>query len=163
MKILAPVVAFAMILLAGCGPSDAELKAAWGTTNAAPAAPNPYAGLTEFEKEHGIGPVKEPLALANVNSQLAKKGEKTFETKCYSCHRMDVKLVGPALADITARRKPEYIMNMILNPEGMIQKHPDAKKLFAQFLIPMANQNVSMDEARALLEYLRKQNPKKPS
>ena len=63
--------------------------------------------------------------------------------------------VGPSLGGVTARRTPEYIMNMILNPEGMIQQHPEAKKMLAQFLTPMPNQHLTEDEARAVLEYLR--------
>jgi len=46
-------------------------------------------------------------------------------------------------------------MNMIMNPEEMVAKNPAAKQLLAEYLAPMANQNISEDEARALLEYFR--------
>jgi hypothetical protein len=46
-------------------------------------------------------------------------------------------------------------MNMILNPEGMLAEHPEARAMLAQFAVPMANQNLTEDQARAVLEYLR--------
>lgn len=137
-----------------CGDSADKPKAT-PTKPAKGANPN---GLSDFEMEHGIGPIKETLKLnETIDAALAKKGEKTFEVKCYQCHRVDSKLVGPPLHDVTLRRKPEYIVNMMMNPEGMIQKHPEAKKLFGQYLTPMANQNLTKDEALSILEYLRKE------
>jgi hypothetical protein len=46
-------------------------------------------------------------------------------------------------------------MNMMLNPQGMVEKHPETKKLLAEFYVAMPNQNLSPDEARQVLEYLR--------
>jgi hypothetical protein len=47
-------------------------------------------------------------------------------------------------------------MNMILNPEVMIKKDPIAKKLLDEFDgAPMANQNLTEDQARQVLEYFR--------
>jgi hypothetical protein len=46
-------------------------------------------------------------------------------------------------------------MNMILNPGEMTQKDETAKALLAEHLTQMANQNLTKDEARAVLEYFR--------
>jgi hypothetical protein len=46
-------------------------------------------------------------------------------------------------------------MNMILNPQQMTQENPAAKELFATYLVQMTYQDVSHDDARALLEYFR--------
>jgi hypothetical protein len=46
-------------------------------------------------------------------------------------------------------------MNMILNPAEMVEKHPEARKLLAEFMTPMPDQNLTQDDARAVLEYLR--------
>jgi len=113
------------------------------------------AGLSKAEMTNGIGPVKE-LTVGPIDEAVAAKGEALFTVKCSACHKMDKRYVGPALGDVTARRAPAYIMNMILNPEGMIQNHPEAKALLAQFMTPMANQHLTQEEARAVLEYLRK-------
>ncbi len=106
-------------------------------------------------KNKGIGPVKEVKLTPQIDNELAKKGEEIFKTKCSVCHKLDEKYVGPALKGITKRRTPEWIMNMILNPEEMTKKDPIAKKLLEEYLTQMTFQNVSEDEARAILEYFR--------
>lgn len=132
--------------LAACGSSADD---AASTGDAAPAD-----GLTAEQMEKGIGPVSS-MDVGPVDAELAAQGEGIFTTKCSACHKLDQRYVGPPLGDVTERRAPEYVMNMILNPEEMLQKHPEAKALLAQFMTPMPNQNLSHDEARAVLEYLR--------
>jgi hypothetical protein len=47
-------------------------------------------------------------------------------------------------------------MNMILNPDGMVKEDPVAKQLLMEYNgTPMANQNLTKEEARAVLEYFR--------
>ena len=120
--------------------------------------------LSAFELENGIGPVKEKVELAALDPALVAKGKALFETKCSMCHKMDTTYVGPSLGEVTARRTPAYIMNMILNPQEMVERHPVAKQLLAERMTLMANQNLSVEEARAVLEYLRTQakSPPKP-
>jgi|MDTC01.1.fsa_nt_gb cytochrome c1 len=103
----------------------------------------------------GIGPIKN-VTLGVLDNDQAQKGNKIFTLKCSACHKIEKRYIGPALGGITRRRSPEWIMNMIMNPEEMIKKDPDAKKLFEEFLAPMANQNITSEEARALLEFFRK-------
>ena len=103
----------------------------------------------------GIGPVTKVDLDANVDAALASTGKKTFEAKCVACHKLETKYVGPALHGITKRRKPEWIMNMILNPSEMTQKDPVAKALLSEYLTQMANQSLTKDDARAVLEYFR--------
>lgn len=113
--------------------------------------------LTPFELENGIGPVKDKVDVGPIDPALASQGKALFETKCSMCHKMDTTYVGPSLGEVTARRTPAYIMNMILNPQEMVERHPVAKKLLAERMTFMANQNLTVVEARAVLEYLRTQ------
>ncbi len=137
-----------IVTLVGCGGGDAAPADA-------PAAGQPAAGgLSAAELEKGVGPIQ-GVTVGPLDETLARKGEELFTVKCSACHKFDQRYVGPSLGGVTARRTPEYIMNMILNPEGMIQQHPEAKKMLAQFLTPMPNQHLTEDEARAVLEYLR--------
>jgi cytochrome c len=53
-------------------------------------------------------------------------------------------------------------MNMILNPQEMVERHPVAKQLLAERMTFMANQNLSVEDARAVLEYLRTQAKSAP-
>ncbi len=105
--------------------------------------------------EFGIGPVKEEIKLAPVDNSLYTKGEQVFNVKCVACHKFNSRLVGPPLKDVTKRRRPEWIMNQILNPLEMTQQDKVAKELFAQYLIQMTFQDVTQDDARSLLEYFR--------
>ncbi len=87
-----------------------------------------------------------------------KQGEALFVSKgCKACHNLtDVKLVGPGLKGVTARRSLTWMGKMILKPEVMVKEDPEAKKLFAALMTPMANQNVAADtELPALLAFLK--------
>ncbi len=104
--------------------------------------------------DKGIGPVKE-LKLESLNVDMATKGKQLFTAKCSACHKLPERYVGPALKDVTKRRTPEWIMNMILNPAEMLDQNDAAKELLGEFMVPMTFQNVTQDEARSILEYFR--------
>lgn len=113
-------------------------------------------GLTVFEYENGVGPIKEKMNITSeIDKIMAESGKKIFDEKCTQCHKLDERYTGPALRDVTKRRTPEYIMNMILNPQEMTQRHPEAKKLLAEYATQMTFQNVTQEDARKILEYLR--------
>lgn len=121
-----------------------------------------HSDLTAFELENGIGPIKEKIELGALDRALADKGKAVFEAKCSMCHKIDTLYIGPALGEVTGRRTPAYIMNMILNPQEMVERHPVAKQLLAERMTFMANQNLSVEDARAVLEYLRTQAKSAP-
>ena len=127
-----------------------------GQSEAPGGASSAQDGLSSAQLEHGIGPI-EAFDPGPINATLVERGAEVFSTKCLACHKMDERYVGPPLGDVTERRSPAFIMNMILNPEEMVQKHPEAKALFAQYMTPMPNQSLSEDDARAVLEYLRQE------
>ena len=100
------------------------------------------------------------VEIGELDAGMAEKGKAIFESKCASCHKTTgEKLVGPGIKGITERRTPEWIMNMITNPQEMTQQDPVAKALLEKHLIQMTFQNVSDDETRQILEYFR-QNDK---
>ncbi|MEL0455607.1 c-type cytochrome [Flavobacteriaceae bacterium SZ-1-7] len=104
----------------------------------------------------GIGPITSINLPATIDEDLVAQGADVYKKMCTACHRPDKKFIGPAPTEILKRRSPEWVMNMILNPEEMVQKDPLAKELLIEFNgSPMANQNLSKDEARAVLEYFR--------
>jgi len=106
----------------------------------------------------GIGPITS-LTLGEIDNTMVAEGEVIFKAKCTACHKISKKFVGPALKGVTERRSPEWIMNMALNPEVMVAEDPIAKQLLVEFNgAPMANQNLTEQEARAILEYLRTKN-----
>ena len=105
-------------------------------------------------KDKGVGPITS-ITLGEIDQKMADEGKAVFLAKCSACHKISKRVVGPALAGVTERRTPEWIMNMILNPEKMVVENAAAKKLLEEYLAPMANQNLTETEARQILEYFR--------
>ena len=95
--------------------------------------------------------------LGEVNVELAAKGEELMKSRgCTACHRIGGgRLVGPDLASVTERRSRAFIVAMITNPDSMLANDADARQLLAEYYTPMANQNVTRDDALALFEYFR--------
>lgn len=147
------------MLLAGCGGNGDSGQA---ESTAPPATPekteSTAATAADPMDNKGIGPVSE-VELGPVDAALAGEGQEIFESLCTACHKMDKRYIGPSLLEVTSRRSPEWIMNMIMNPTVMVQEDPIAKDLLAEYLSPMADQNISREQARKLLEYFRSVNP----
>jgi hypothetical protein len=112
-------------------------------------------GLTDWEYKNGFGPIKKKLYLLPVDKSMATEGEKIFESKCASCHKLDERYVGPAQRDVLRRVSPEFFMNTVLNPDENLQKHPHSKEMLAKYMTKMTNQNIDLESARKLLEYFR--------
>lgn len=104
----------------------------------------------------GVGPVEEVNWPDEIDQELAATGEAKFNALCTACHMPDQRMIGPAMTGLYERRSPEWVMNMILNPDGMLKEDPIAKALLKEYNNAiMLNQNLSRDEARAIAEYLR--------
>lgn len=153
MKTLAVSALLGAALVGGCG----------GGGEPAPPAANPpaaAAGLSAFQLEHGIGPITEAMTLPEaIDHELAEEGEEIFVQKCSACHKMAEKYIGPELGTVLDRRTPAFVMNMILNPQEMIENHPVVKQLLAETMSFMANQGLTREDARAVVEYIRTQHP----
>lgn len=103
----------------------------------------------------GIGPISTLNLSEDIDESLVEDGQTLFELNCSSCHLFDADYQGPKLANVTKRRSPEWIMNMILNPIEMAEKDTDAKLLKSKFAVQMVTQIDEIKDARAILEYLR--------
>ncbi|MDZ4847230.1 MAG: cytochrome c [Chitinophagales bacterium] len=114
------------------------------------------AGAIDWKNNKGLGPVRSVSLGETVDQAMADAGAVIYKEKCTACHKADKRFIGPAPKGIFERRTPEWIMNMILNPEQMVKEDPIAKQLLIDYnLSPMANQNLTEDEARKVLEYFR--------
>lgn len=145
-KQLSGILLTLLILLAGCSGSEENGQATAGEKETS--------GLTDFEEKHGIGPINEVVTIGEIDMEKVEIGKEIFRTKCSACHKMNQDYVGPALGNVLENRTPTYVMNMILNPVEMTKKHPEARKMLAQYMNQMTFQNVSQEEARAIVEYL---------
>lgn len=111
---------------------------------------------TDPMQNKGIGSVKHVELGATIDQQLAAQGQAIYDIKCKACHKPTERFIGPAQKGVLDRRTPEWVMNMIMNPEVMIKEDPIAKALLLEYnMAPMANQGISEAEARALVEYFR--------
>lgn len=147
MKLKVFVLALVVAIVSGCG-SDGKKE-----EKTKPVEEKKVVEVGPME-DKGIGPVTS-ITLAEIDESMAAEGKELFKLKCSACHKISKRFVGPALAGVTERRTPEWIMNMILNPEVMVAENPIAKELLAAYLSPMANQNLTEKEARLILEYFR--------
>jgi len=104
----------------------------------------------------GIGAVENVEITDTIDMQMVEMGRSIYEMKCAACHKLtDQRVVGPGWAGITNKRKPEWIMNMITNVEVMLAEDPEAQALLEECLTRMPNQNISIGDARAILEFMR--------
>jgi len=110
-----------------------------------------------YDPNRGEGKFHDVKVGDKLDAAMAAKGEKVAELKCQSCHKMtDEKLVGPGWKGVTSRHKPEWIMNFVTNTDEMISKDPKAQAMLEICMVRMPNQNLSDDDARNVLEFMRK-------
>ncbi len=149
------LVILSMTLAISCGGDKKETTKKETTTSAS----KPKSMLkkkVDPMKDTGIGPVKSLVLPADIDQTMVANGKKIYKEKCTACHKISKKFIGPSPMGIFERRNPAWVMNMILNPDEMVQKNEQAKKLLMEFNgSPMANQNLTEEEARAIVEYFR--------
>lgn len=109
----------------------------------------------------GIGRFKHVELTHPLDEKMITTGETVYSVKCSSCHKLsDEKLVGPGWKGVTDRRTPEWIMNFLTNTDEMINKDTAAQNMLEQCQVRMPNQSLSDEDARATLEFMRKNDGK---
>lgn len=104
----------------------------------------------------GVGQIKDVTLDSEINTEMAAAGAELFKTNCTACHKTDKRFIGPKMEGILDRRSPEWVMNMILDPKLMTEEDQCAKDLLVEFNgAAMANQNLTVEQTRSLLEYFR--------
>ncbi|MBL7827633.1 MAG: cytochrome c [Saprospiraceae bacterium] len=128
---------------------------------AAKNSPSPTELNTNQNEVHGTE-VKSIELTNPLNKEWVTAGKGIYETKCLACHKLtDEKLVGPGWAGVTKKREPVWIINMITNVEMMLEKDEEAQKLLEQCLVRMPNQNVTEEDSRKILEFMRSNDGEK--
>lgn len=148
------VILAASVAFAACG----------GGKSGKDAAADPYdakktteTGNPSYDPNRGEGKFTKVDVPATLDAAMAATGEKTYSVKCSSCHKLtDEKLVGPGWKGVTGRHTPEWIMNFATNTDAMINKDPKVQAMLEICLVRMPNQNLGDEDARALYEFMRK-------
>ncbi len=145
MKVRNGAVLVVLAMAMGCGAGETADQPVQETQAAAPAATTTAASLQE-----PTGPI---------DQALAKEGEGYFTSRgCASCHKIEAKLIGPALKGVTKTRSYDWLIAMMVRPDSMLQNDAEAKKLLAEYGTPMVNMGATKAEARAIFEYMRQQS-----
>lgn len=149
MKRLAVFLAFALaIFIYACGGSG-------DTSSADKTAPKSMIEEPAPDDGKGIGEIKEVALNSPLKPNMVETGKAIYEMKCAACHKLsDQRVVGPGWKGVTARRKPEWIMNMTTNVDVMLEKDPAAQAMLKECLVRMPNQNLSIGDARDVLEFM---------
>ena len=146
------------IALHGCGGGAGTDQTA-GTPPATPtpaAEPPKAAAPLPTESKSDTGPRAGESA---VNAAMATNGEKLFQTKgCMVCHGFGKKITCPDLVGVSMRRTARWMEEQILHPEVMVKEDRIAAELKAQYVLPMTNQGLTADEARAVIEFLKRKD-----
>ncbi len=142
-----------VLLLPACGSGESEEEASAEETE------EPQS-MIEDEPEaspFGVGPILEEIVLPEeIDQELVAKGKALYNQKCVACHNPERDLIGPSQKGVFERRHPTWVMNMILNPEEMVKKDPVARELFEKYnKVMMTNMDLTREEARAIMEYVR--------
>jgi cytochrome c551/c552 len=107
--------------------------------------------------DKGIGETKNVELNDPLDPSMVESGEAIYQLKCAACHKLtDQRVVGPGWKGITEKRTPEWIMNMTTNVDIMLEEDPVAQELLKECLVRMPNQNLTVKDARDVLEFIYK-------
>lgn len=115
-----------------------------------------------YDSLRGVGRFTNVQLSPTLDDKMIAGGQHIYELKCSSCHKLTTeKLVGPGWKGVTERRHPEWILNFVTNTDEMINKDPHAQALLEICMVRMPNQNLSDQDARNVLEFMRKNDQSK--
>src|SRR5678815_3101581 len=161
--LIASVVMTSLIFVLACNSSSDKKSPDSATPdNSSAKTDTTSSGAGASDDKAGVGKFQHVELTHPLDQKMITTGKNVYDLKCASCHKLtDEKLVGPGWKDVTKRRTPEWIMNFVTNTEEMIQKDAVAKNLYEVCLVKMPNQNLSDDDARAVLEFQRNNDGEK--
>jgi mono/diheme cytochrome c family protein len=156
-RLFFPAFVFCTVLFVACNNNKGGNDKSTTSTS-----DNTTTTTTQTDDTKGIGKFKDVQLTHPLDQTMVTAGENIYNVKCASCHKLtDEKLVGPGWKGVTQRRKPEWIMNFVTNTDEMIEKDTAAQKLLEVCLVRMPNQQLTDDDARHVLEFMRKNDGEK--
>lgn len=138
----------ALILISACGGGGGTPSGPPGASGTAP---------TEAEGKSKAKLISaSDITMGDIDQGMVEKGRTIYDMKCQACHSLGPnRVVGPGFKGVMERRKPEWVMNMILNIDAMLETDEEAQRLLEECLVRMPNQGLSKDDGRHVLEFMR--------
>lgn len=150
------ITVIAGILTYGCGGSSQP-----GAADSA-ASPTSTAATADASNPKGTGKFTDVKLTHPLDQAMITQGKGIYDVKCSACHKLTgEKLVGPGWKGVTDRRQPEWIMNFVINTDVMLNKDTAAQAMVERCMVRMPNQNLTDDDARHILEFMRNNDGKK--
>ncbi len=154
MKQLAILLLMGVFIAACSGNSETNTST---SETASPGTTKPETGNPSYDPDRGEGKFSTVEVGEKLDAAMAATGEKLYGVKCSSCHKLtSEKLVGPGWLGVTDRHAAPWIMNFVTNTDAMLNKDPKAQAQLEICLVRMPNQNLADADARALYEFMRK-------
>lgn len=138
----------AVIGMSACGGGGEAPATTPGASDGAPSAAEGKANASLITSAD--------ITLGEIDQAMVEKGRATYDVKCQACHSTGPnRVVGPGWKGVSERRKPEWIMNMILNIDAMLESDPEAQSALEECLVRMPNQGLTKEQSREVLEFMR--------
>lgn len=147
-----------VFFMASCGGSGTNDQSSGTKTTAqeGEAGTQPEEPEVAYDTARGAGKFHDVQLSKNLDKPMANAGEKIYEMKCQGCHKLTAeRLVGPGWKGMTSTHHPAWIMNFVTNTDEMIDKDPKAQAMLDICMVRMPNQNLSDQDARDILEFMR--------
>ena len=103
------------------------------------------------------------FAVTMSHAQDVKEGQALFKSKCTSCHAVQKKLVGPALAGMSERHSEEWLVKWIHNSQALIASgDATAIALFEEYnkSVMTSFTDLSEDQIKNIIAYVKDEEAK---
>lgn len=155
-KFLFVIAALMCILIIRCGSDESKEN-----SNDRKAASTDTVVISQGTNSKGIGRFNEIKLTHPLDENMISKAQLIYNSKCFACHKLTTeKLVGPGWKGVTDRRTAEWIMNFITNTQVMLDKDLAAQSMMVTCVVRMPNQDLTDEQAREMLEFMRKNDGK---
>jgi len=95
------------------------------------------------------------------DAAIIAQGEQLFKGNCTACHKINERVIGPALRDVHDRRDIEWILNFVKNPQKVINSGDAiANELFEEYQVVMTAFPFSDDQVMSIIAYIKSESAK---
>ncbi|HVP15007.1 MAG TPA: cytochrome c [Terriglobales bacterium] len=146
----------ALLLTVGLGGCGNKSQQPAGSSAAPPAETTPPPAAAAFVPPADLdqGP---RASAAPVDEALAAQGAQLFTSKtCATCHGFGKKIQCPDLKPVAGQRTEKWMIAQVMHPDVMTKQDPTSIQLMKQYTLQMPNMNLTEDQAKALVEYIKK-------